>query len=146
MKRIFFFLAILATTSVFVSCDKDDDDHMDDDPQYSITFNSPTTDDKNLNDDIHIHVDFISGNDMTVHHVNLKIYNKADDSIVIFDGPTDAHVMEASGKFELHADLSLDNATGVQEHTDWIVEAKVWGHEAGAAEVTEMMEFHVHPE
>lgn len=37
--------------------------------------------------------------------------------------------------------LTLD----VDAHTDWIVEAKAWGHEAGAAEGMETIEFHVHP-
>jgi len=145
MKRIFFFLALLATTSAFVSCDKDDDDHMDD-PQYSITFNGPITEDKKVNDEMHVHIDFISGNNMTIHHVNVKIYNKEDNTIEIFNGPASAHVHEESGKYELHTDLNLTGANGVVAHTDWVVEAKVWGHEAGAAEVTEMVEFHVHEE
>ncbi|MFT5168360.1 MAG: hypothetical protein ACI8P3_003603, partial [Saprospiraceae bacterium] len=34
----------------------------------------------------------------------------------------------------------------VMEDTDWILEAKVWGHEGGVGEVMESIEFHVHPE
>ncbi len=145
MKKIFYFLAIVASVSFLTSCG-DDDDAMETSPEYSITFNSPSTDDKNLNDDIHIHVDFISGTDQTVHHANVRIYNKADNSIEIFNGPSGAHVHEDSGKYELHADLALTAANGVAAHTDWIVEAKVWGHDEGVAEVIETMEFHVHPE
>ena len=144
MKKIVFFFALIAGISLLTSCGDDDSDHMDD-PQYSITFNSPSTDDKNVNDSIHIHVDFISGTDQTVHHVNVRIYNK-DTNEEIYNAPSGAHVHEESGKYEHHDDFHLSEANGVSAHSDWIMEAKVWGHEAGAAEVVEMIEFHVHPE
>ena len=146
MKRTFFFLVILTSVSFLSSCGSDDDDHMDTDPQYIITINSPNTDDKHVNDDIHIHVVFESATDETVHHTNVRIYNKVDNSIEIFNGPADAHVHETSGKYELHADLSLTETNGVMAHTDWVLEAKVWGHEDGLSEVMESIEFHVHPE
>ncbi len=147
MKRLFFFLALVASVSFFASCDKDDDDDMQgDDPQYSITIHSPNTDDKHVNDEIHIHVDFESANDETVHHVNVRIYNKDDNSIEIYNAPGDAHVHATSGKHEHHADFTLSNANGVDAHTDWILEAKVWGHEGGVGEVVKSIEFHVHPE
>lgn len=146
-KRLFFFLALFASITFLTSCDKDDDDAMmDTDPEYSITINSPSTDDKNLNDDIHIHVDFESATEQTVHHVNVRIYNKDDNTLEIYNGPGEAHVHESSGKYEHHADFSLTEANSVSAHSDWILEAKVWGHEAGAAEVTKTIEFHVHPE
>ncbi|MFT7605262.1 MAG: hypothetical protein ACI8VT_002856 [Saprospiraceae bacterium] len=147
MKRIFFFLAIVASVSFLSSCNHNDDgDHMDDDPQYSITINSPNTDDKQVNDDIHIHVVFESATSETVHHANVRIYNKADNAIEIYNGPAAEHVHETSGKYELHADLALTEANDVMEDTDWILEAKVWGHEGGVGEVMESIEFHVHPE
>ena len=77
--------------------------------------------------------------------MNVKIYNEDDPTIVVFDEPADAHVHAENGKHELHADLILDNSAGVEGHSNWILEAKVWGHEAGEAEVTETIKFHVHP-
>lgn len=144
MKKLLFFFALIVSVSLITSCGDDDSDHMDD-PQYSITFNSPNTDDKHVNDSIHIHVDFISGNDQTVHHVNVRIYNK-DTGEEVYNGPGDAHVHGESGKHEHHDDFVLSEANGVDAHTDWIMEAKVWGHEAGVAEVLDSIEFHVHPE
>lgn len=146
MKK-FFYLFLLAGFVGFVACDKDDHEHDDemDTPEYHAHINSPNEDDKHVGDTIHIHVDFEEHDGMTVHHVNVKIYNEKDPTIIAFDGPTDAHVHEESGKYELHADLVLDGGANVMEHTDWILEAKVWGHEDGAAEVTEMIKFHVHP-
>lgn len=146
MKRIFFFLAIVASVTFLNSCKDKDDDSMDVDPEYTITINSPSTDDKHVNDDIHIHVVFESATDETVHHVNVRIYNKADNTIEIFNGPADAHVHATTGKHELHADLALTEANDVTAHSDWILEAKVWGHEDGLSEVEKSIEFHVHPE
>ncbi len=56
-----------------------------------------------------------------------------------------AHVHETSGEYGYHDDFVLSNENNVEGHTDWILEAKVWGHEAGDGEVIEMIEFHVHP-
>lgn len=148
MKNLFYFLALVASVSFFASCGDDEEMHSDDDPQYSITIMSPSTDDKNLNDDIHIHVNFESASDETVHHVNVRIINKDDNSIVAYDRSADnnMHVHETSGKYEWHHDFSLTEANNVTAHSDWILEAKVWGHEADQHELTETIEFHVHPE
>ncbi len=115
-------------------------------PQYSISIMSPTTADKKVNDDVHIHVNFDETEMMTIHHVNVQIYQKGNEDNVIFNGPSEAHVHNEEGHFELHHDIKLDSITGVEGHTDWIVKAKVWGHEDSAAEVIEEIEFHVHPE
>jgi len=140
---------LLLLTIAYIGCGDDetpDDDTMMNPPQYSIAIMSPTTEDKNVNDDIHVHVNFDESEMTTIHHANVQIYEKGNESNVIFNGPDMAHVHDESGHFELHADIKLDSITGVVGHTDWIVKAKVWGHEAGAAEVTEEIEFHVHPE
>jgi len=113
--------------------------------QYSTKINSPDVSDKKVGDNIHIHVDFESAVNSTVHHVNVRIYNK-DDGTEIYNAPGDAHVHEESGKYEWHDDFELIEANGVSAHSDWILEAKVWGHEAGMGEIVEMIEFHVHPQ
>ena len=150
MKRLFFFLTMAVSLSFFAACKNNDDDsgHTDDDPQYSITINSPNTDDKHVNDDIHIHVVFTSATGETVHHANVRIYNKDDNSVIAYDRSVDEdqHVHATTGTFEWHYDLKLDSTNNVTAHTDWIMEAKVWGHEDGLSEVEETLEFHVHPE
>lgn len=146
MKK-FFYLFLLAGFVGFTACEKDDDhDHEETEEthEYHAHINSPTTDDKKVDDMVHLHIDFEDHNEGTVHHVNVKIYKKDDPTVIIYDGPSEAHV-HADKKYEHHDDIMLDAATGVDGHTDWILEAKVWGHEAGVAEVTETIEFHVHP-
>ena len=108
---------------------------------YHIHIHSPNTDDKNVGDEFMLHVEVEDHNGATIHHVNVKIYNKADNSEVLYDGPADAHVHQDGGSYELMESIKLD----VEGHTDWIVEAKAWGHMAGMGEVMETLEFHVHP-
>ena len=141
-------LFLLFGLFVVMSCG--DDDVMEDDdvmatPIYKATIMSPDDTDKKVGDMIHIHVNFDEENMSTIHHVNVRIYQKGDESIEIFNGPDEAHVHVDAGHYELHADVNLDAAAGVMGHTDWIIEAKIWGHEAGSAEVIETREFHVHP-
>lgn len=142
---------LLSTLLIFgmlaFACNDDEEEHMDDvtETEYSVAINSPSTDDKNVNDDIHIHTVFESATAQTIHHVNIRIYN-VDTNEEIYNGPADAHVHQESGMYEIHDDFSLTNANGVEAHSDWILEAKVWGHEAGLGEVVESIQFHVHPE
>jgi len=149
MKNIFY-LALLATVVMFSACNKDDDtghNHSGDsdtDFEYHATIMSPSTDDKNVGDAIHIHVDFSSHASETIHHVNVRIYNKST-GLEIYNAPETAHIHETSGEYGYHDDFVLSNENNVEAHSDWILEAKVWGHEAGVGEVIEMVEFHVHP-
>jgi len=128
---------------MFTACDKDDDDADDhsDDPVYSIMVMQPTTDDKMAGDSMHIHIEVSEASDETIHHFQVRIYNADDNTEVVYTGPSEAHVHDESGAYSYHDDFLLD----VDAHTDWILEAKVWGHDAGAAEKVETVEFHVHP-
>jgi len=146
MNKLFFSaLLSFSFTFLIISCDNDEEPEMIN-FDYHAHINSPSTDDKHVGDSIHIHVDFESHTGETVHHINVKIYNKADNTQVIYNAPGDAHVHAEEGEYGYHADLGLTAEEGVAAHTDWILEAKVWGHEAGVAEVIESIEFHVHPE
>ena len=107
---------------------------------YHIHIHSPNMDDKHVGDEVMFHFDVEEPTGQTVHHVQARIYNKANGT-EFFVGPDDAHVHEEDGTFEMMQSLTLD----VDAHTDWIVEVKAWGHEAGEAEVMEILEFHVHP-
>lgn len=127
-----------------LSCKKQEDDSMATKYDYHAHITSPNTDDKHLDDNIHIRVNFESHTGETVHHVNVRIYNKAT-SAEVYNQPTDAHVHETSGEYVFEDDFVLSEANGISAHTDWILEARVWGHEANEEEVQEQIEFHVHP-
>jgi len=148
MKKLFRiqFLLLGLIVVAAVSC-KDDDDHHDDDPtgfDYHAHIMSPNAQDKHVGDTIHIHVEFEDHNGGTVHHVSVEIRN-ADTDSVIYSQPSDAHVHASTGEYEWHDDFVLSNANGVEEHTDWILEAKVWSHNKGDDEVSSQIAFHVHP-
>ncbi len=142
MKKLSF-LALIFGLLVFIACNKDEDTHSNE-PHYHVQILSPNTDAKHQGDTLHIDVKFSEENLMTVHHINVKIYNKNDINQVIFDQPAEAHIHETSGQHEFKADFVLDPAV-VPGHSDWVLEAKVWGHDEGLAEVSETVEFHVHP-
>ena len=129
---------------VFTACKKEEDEPMTTDYQYHAHIMQPNTDDKHVDDSIHIHVEFESHSGETVHHVQVRIYNKADNT-EIYNKPSDAHVHATEGEYAFHDDFVLSEANGVSAHSDWILEASVWGHENREGETMEKIEFHVHP-
>lgn len=145
----FILSTLLLLTFIITSCDKDEEPETIN-FDYHAHINSPSTDDKNLNDSVHIHVDFESHTGETVHHVNVKIYNKVDPTQIAYNGPSDAHVHDEDGVYDYHDDFALTVDEGISAHSDWILEATVWGpvDEDGVreGEVVESIEFHVHPE
>ncbi len=136
---------IFSLSFLMTACDKDDDADEATDFDYHAHIHTPNTDDKHVNDALEISIDFESHTGEAVHHVKVRIYNK-DDNTEIYNKPDVAHVHETDGKLEYQDMLMLSNDNGVMGHTDWILEAKVWGHDAGEGEVVETVEFHVHPE
>lgn len=147
MKNIFFLSMLLVACTFITSCDREEDhEHNNETSEfdYRISINSPSTEEKNLGDTIHLHVDFISDKNATVHHANVRIFSKSS-GVEVYNAPGEAHVHEQSGVFSWHDDFELTEANGILEHSDWILEAKVWGHSSGMEEVVESIEFHVHP-
>lgn len=139
MKNIIFLIALLSFAVVISSCKKD----KDPDFQYKVHIHMPNADDKHIGDTMHVHVDFKSETELPVHHVNVRIYDK-DSGTEIYNMPTSAHVHAEGGTHEHHDDVILDSSNGITGHADLILEAKVWGDEAGQGEVMESVEFHVH--
>lgn len=147
MNKLLFLTALMVMSVLYISCDKEDDDdhdHMETVLDYHAHIHAPNADNKHVGDTMHIHVDFESHTGETVHHVKVRIYDQMD-STEIYNQPATAHVHETDGVYEFHDDLILSVGNGVTEHSDWVLEAKVWGHEAGEQEVMETVEFHVHP-
>ncbi|MEM1320087.1 MAG: hypothetical protein AAGG75_07495 [Bacteroidota bacterium] len=144
MKKIIFF-SLLSLSLFFVACDNDDEaTPMTTDLGYHAHIMSPSADNKHVGDTIHIHVNFESHAGEVVHNVQVRIYNKDNDT-EIFNGPDEGHVHETSGKYSFHKDFVLSEANGVTGHSNWVLEAKVWGHHASEGEAMETVEFHVHP-
>ncbi len=142
MKNIFLF--ILCIIGLFsVGCN--DDEEVTDMFEYHAHIYSPNNAAKHLKDTIQIRVNFESHTGETVHHVKVRIYNKVTNAEV-FNEPNDAHVHATSGEFEFSQELVLSQENGFMEHSDWILEAKVWGDGPGVSEAMEEIEFHVHPE
>lgn len=128
------------------SCGKDDSDdmHGHDEFEYHAHIHAPNEEDKHMNDTLSIQVQFESHAGMTVHHVNVSISNKSSGEVV-YSQPTDAHVHATEGQFVFMDTVVLSESNGFLPHSDWVLTAKVWGHEEGGAEVSGSIEFHVHP-
>lgn len=148
MKNFLFFLLAFGMFT-FASCgDDEEDSHMHDDAaDYHVHFITPAEDGSTTSmqgQTLALEIEVEDHNGGTVHHVNVKITKKDDATVVLYDGPSDAHVHDESGMYVFKHDLVLD-ATMVDGHTDWNVEVKAWGHDAGDDEVTASTTFHVHP-
>ncbi len=144
-KHIFYSILFLSILLLTFSCGDDDATPKHTAFDYHAHIHSPSTVDKHVGDTIHIHTDFSSMTGETVHHVKVRIYNVADNT-EIYNQPNEAHVHESDGMHDFHDDFILSATNGVEAHTDWILEAKVWGHEVEEGEVVETIQFHVHPE
>lgn len=144
------YLMLLMIPVFMVSCD--DDDNSNDDQNmteydYHAHIHSPNSENKHVDDTIHIHVNFESHAGETIHHINVRIYNKMD-STVVYSKPDDAHIHDMDGDYEFHDDFILSEENGITGHSNWVLEAKVWGHSEGEGEVVEFLSgggFHVHP-
>ncbi len=104
------------------------------DYEYHAHIESPNNSDKKVGDILDIHVNFESHTGLPVHHINVKVYNKATNT-EIYNMPTDAHVHASSGEHTHKGQVTLAKAA------TYVVEAKVWGEEDGAGEVIEKVEF-----
>jgi len=146
MNKLWFLLFSLGML-IFVACDKDEDTHGHEDESisdYEALIHSPDAEDKRMEDVIQLNIEFKEHDGGKVHHVNVKIYEDGNPDNVIYDAPTEAHV-HVDGLYEYRDEFMLNSTNGVEAHSDWIIEAKVWGHEDGLDEVMTTSKFHVHP-
>ena len=142
-----FFLAVTVAFSVVIlpSCDDEDDDdnHNQSESDYHAHIHSPDSIDKHVGDTLHIHIEFEDHNNGKVHNVGVKIYNRDSTAQVVYDEQSHVH---ADTSYTYMDDFILSNANGVAAHTNWTLEAKVWGHESDTdGLVTDMVKFHVLP-
>ncbi len=145
MKNLWLVAFLLVGLSFVTSC-KDDDDgnnNLDLELEYQVEIMSPDAVDKKVGDDIHLHVNFNERNANTIHHINVKIYQKDDATNIIYDKPVEAHIHQSNGVYEYHDDFSLNN---IPPNENWILEAKAWAEEEGKNETMSTIEFHVSPQ
>lgn len=135
--------ALFATLFAFQSCTKDDTKEVDK-FEYHAHVMSPDDSNKHMGDTLKINVHFESHTGETVHNINVTI-KEATTGTVVYNKPDDSHVHGMSGEYMYSDNVELNTANGFKGHTDYILEAKVWGDSPGLSEEIETVEFHVHP-
>ncbi|MBK6544164.1 MAG: hypothetical protein IPO78_10835 [Saprospiraceae bacterium] len=124
MKNIFIFLSFLLIFSW--ACSDHDDDNLVYD--YHAHIEAPDNAAKFLGDSMEIHINFESHKGETVHHINVRIFNKATNA-EIYNKPSSAHVDDPSGEYQFKDAILLSGNSGFVANTSYVLEAKVWGHE-----------------
>jgi len=144
MKYFIFITMFLSSFLLATSCGEDEEVIMETEYDYHAHIHTPNAEDKHVGNTLEIDIDFESHAEQPVHHINVRIYNVLDN-MEIYNKPDAAHVHATEGKHEFKDKFVLSNENGVEAHSDWVLEAKVWGEEGGEGEVIEKIEFHVHP-
>ncbi len=134
-------LMLMFIAFLIISCSDnngEEDHNTEEETTYSITIMSPTSDDQIAGESIELHINFDEENNGSIHHINVQITNETTGE-VIYNKPEIPHVHVPTGHYEWHDDFTLD----VEEGTNLVLTAKVWGHEDGLAETTENISFEV---
>ena len=140
--KLFKYIFITAFFSVVIAACKKDE-VVTTTYEYHAHIESPDNALKHLGDSLHIHVNFESHTGETIHHINVKISNKATGA-VIYNKPSEAHVHAQSGEYTYEDVIVMNTANGFVVNTNYILEAKVWAETDGEQEESETVEFHVH--
>lgn len=144
MKYLSVFL-LISTLMVLTACDKMEGGHMHSKTEYDYHAHIITPDDKDKTrgETLPIRVEFESHAGEPVHHIQVRIYKKGATTD-IYKKPDMAHIHDQSGKYIYEDNVVIDAANGFDTHDTYILEAKVWGENAGDGEAMETREFHVH--
>ncbi|HRG69251.1 MAG: hypothetical protein JNL65_03995 [Saprospiraceae bacterium] len=136
------FLTLIAFINLILFACSDDDNQLIYD--YHAHIEQPAATSYQLGDSLKIQINFESHTGETVHHINVRITNKAT-GIEVYSKPTNEHVDDPSGSFEFTDHILLNATNGFSANSSWVLEAKVWGHEDGIEEVTSKIEFTIKP-
>lgn len=139
--RHLIYLIPLVVIIAFFSCHTHEH-HEEIDYKYHAHIHSPNADDRNINDTISISVLFESHAGKTVHNISVRIYEKKSETDIFNKSE---HVHATDGEYNFKEDFVLSEVNGVKAHSNYILEAKVWGHKQDEGLETEIVEFHVHP-
>lgn len=138
-NNIYLFLAMWIIT---FGCGKDDDTHSSV-FDYHAHIHHPDSTIKVLGDSLEIEIEFESHTGQTVHHINVRIYNK-DTQVEVYNKPSDPHV-DAPVNYLYEDVILLTTANGFSANSSWILEAKVWGENDGQEEEIGKVEFKIAP-
>ncbi len=144
MKRIIYFLPLIFCSIIFTSCNKDDETSQAIDYEYHVHIHSPSNSVMHLSETMEIEIEFESHNGESVHHINVRIFDKTNN-VEVYNKPQDAHVNEEKGVLEFKDEFVLSEANNVFANTVLLLEAKVWGAQDGEGEELESLEFEVLP-
>ncbi|MBK8955929.1 MAG: hypothetical protein IPM34_10285 [Saprospiraceae bacterium] len=140
MKYLLGLITIFSTVLFLNSCSDDDHDSTFD---YHAHIHHPHANASfQIGDSLLIEVEFESHTNNTVHHVNVKIADESNGTVV-YDKPQDAHVHETSGKYVYEDVILMGAQNGFQTGKTYKLTAKVWGHDAGEEEVISTVVFSV---
>jgi hypothetical protein len=131
---LFFGICIMA-----YGCSKDDTHVAVFD--YHAHIHSPDSTARILGDTLKIEIDFESHTGQTVHHINVRIYNKSTNAEV-YNKPSDPHV-DTPVEYTYEDFILLNAANGFTSNSTWVLQAKVWGENDGQEEVIEQVEFNI---
>lgn len=139
MKHYFTILAALCIIS-FYACDNDDEDASI--YEYHAHIHHPDTTSRSIGDTLEIEIEFESHTGQPVHHINVRIFNKANLT-EIYNKPNDAYIDDSSGAYTFEDHIILSKMNGLTEG-DWVLEAKVWGEKDGQEVTSASVEFRLH--
>ena len=112
--------------------------------EYHVNIHQPSATAYQQGETLDIEVEFESHTGEPVHHINVRIYNKATN-VEVYNLPIEPHIHDLSGAYTYTDQFVLSAANGLSEG-DWILQGKVWGHDDDHAEsTTELYEFHINP-
>ena len=133
MKNLVF-IFLISGLAFLISCNNDE---VSTALEYHIKIESPAANTAvKVGNTLAIKVEFTEHEGGTVHHINVRIYNKATNAEV-YNKPNEAHVHQ-SGSYTYEDNFTLNASAG-----DYILEATVWGHDDGVSELKSQVEFKV---
>ena len=104
----FFLIAIAFTLITVYACKDDGPDSVF---EYHAHIHNPSNADRVVGDTLPIEVEFESHTGMTIHHINVRIFNKSTLTEV-YSQPAEAHVHDTSGAYTFEDVFILSAANG----------------------------------
>ena len=124
MKKTLFTTLCLAAICLFALGCKDDE-VPEGVYEYHAHIRQPGTTPKQLNDTMHIEIDFESHTGQPIHHIRIGILN-IQTLHEAYIAPADFNINDPDGDYRFEDDVVLSAANGFHAGT-WTLEAKVWG-------------------
>jgi hypothetical protein len=137
MKTLVTTLCLSAVCLFTLGC-KDDKDPVSV-YEYHAHIRQPDTSPKQLNDTMHIEIDFESHTGQPVHHIRIGILDLQSLNEV-YMAPVDFAVNDPDGDYRFEDDVVLSAANGFHAGT-WTLEASIWGPADGEELETETVTF-----